>query len=130
MTADVTNSFSLTLVTRIYHYNNSLVGFFGYANPGFSSNPIYLYQGPPVVDGSPCTNLDKRTKDTDFIHKINATYKFNDDALVYATVSRGFRPGGLNRRGSLPPYEADFIDNYERQAERRVGEECVSTGRH
>src|SRR3546814_10579450 len=41
------------------------------------------------------------------------TYKFNDDALVYATVSRGFRPGGINRRGSLPPYEADFIDNYE-----------------
>src|SRR3546814_250089 len=113
MTADVTNRFSLTLGTRIYHYNNSLAGFFGYAHPGFSSNPSYLCQGPPVVDGSPCTNLDKRTKDTDFIHKINATYKFNDDALVYATVSRGFRPGGINRRGSLPPYEADFIDNYE-----------------
>src|SRR3546814_14873158 len=62
---------------------------------------------------SPCTNLDKSTADTDFIHRINATYKFSDDALVYATVSRGFRPGGINRRGTLPPYEADFIDNYE-----------------
>ena len=29
------------------------------------------------------------------------------------TWSRGFRPGGINRRGTLPPYGADFIDNYE-----------------
>ena len=33
--------------------------------------------------------------------------------MVYATLSRGFRPGGINRRGTLPPYRADFIDNYE-----------------
>jgi outer membrane receptor protein involved in Fe transport len=120
ITADVTDKFSLTLGTRIYKYDNSLVGFFGYSD-GFSSrtgvaacfkdaNSNFL---PAEVKGSPCTNLDKRTKDTDFIHKINATYKFNDDALVYATVSRGFRPGGINRRGTLPPYAADFIDNYE-----------------
>jgi hypothetical protein len=24
--------------------------------------------------------------------------------MVYATLSTGFRPGGLNRRGTLPPY--------------------------
>ena len=64
-------------------------------------------------DGSPCTNLDKRTKKTDFIHKLNLTYKFTDDVMVYATWSRGFRPGGINRRGSLPPYGPDRLDNYE-----------------
>jgi len=66
-----------------------------------------------VVDGSPCTNLDKTTSDTDFIHKLNLTYTINPDALVYATWSRGFRPGGINRRGTLPPYGADQLDNYE-----------------
>jgi outer membrane receptor protein involved in Fe transport len=97
----------------VYKFDNSLVGFFGYNNPGYSSNPVYACQGPAIVDGSPCTNLDKRTKKTDFIHKLNLTYKFTDDVMVYATWSRGFRPGGINRRGSLPPYGSDTLDNYE-----------------
>jgi outer membrane receptor protein involved in Fe transport len=66
-----------------------------------------------VVDGSPCTDLDKTTSDTDFIHKLNLTYKITPDVMVYATWSRGFRPGGINRRGSLPPYNPDKLDNYE-----------------
>ena len=33
--------------------------------------------------------------------------------MVYATYSEGFRPGGVNRRGTLPPYDADFLTNYE-----------------
>lgn len=110
---DITDKLTLTGGGRVYKFDNSLVGFFGYNNPGFSGNPVYACQGPAVVDGSPCTNLDKRTKKTDFIHKLNLTYKFNDDALVYATWSRGFRPGGINRRGSLPPYGSDTLDNYE-----------------
>ena len=110
---DITEALTLTGGLRVYNYKNSLVGFFGYQNPGFSSNPVYACQGPPVVDGSPCTNLDKETSDTDFIHKLNLTYEINPDALVYATWSRGFRPGGINRRGSLPPYGADQLDNYE-----------------
>ncbi|HEX8669046.1 MAG TPA: TonB-dependent receptor [Allosphingosinicella sp.] len=110
---DLTPQLTLTGGIRVFKYKNSLEGFFGYNNPGFSGNPVYACQGPAVVDGSPCTNLDKSTSDTDFIHRLNATYKFNDDALVYATWSRGFRPGGINRRGSLPPYPADYISNYE-----------------
>jgi len=113
ITADVTEKLAFTMGTRIYKYDNSLVGFFGYQNPGYSSNPVYACQSPAVVAGSPCTNLDKRTADTDFIHKLNLTYKFTPDALAYFTHSRGFRPGGINRRGSLPPYQADFIDNWE-----------------
>jgi len=77
---------------------------------------------PPEVDGSPCTNLaefrdgklvPKRTKDSGFIHRLNATYKPNDDLMFYATWSRGFRPGGINRRGDVAPYDADFLQNYE-----------------
>jgi outer membrane receptor protein involved in Fe transport len=110
---DITEKLTLTGGGRLYKFDNSLVGFFGYNNPGFSSNPVYACQGPAVVDGSPCTNLDKRTKKTDFIHKLNLTYKFTDDVMMYATWSRGFRPGGINRRGSLPPYGSDTLDNYE-----------------
>ena len=110
---DITDKLTFTGGGRVYKFDNSLVGFFGYNNPGFSSNPVYACQGPAIVKGSPCTNLDKRTKDTDFIHKLNLTYKFTEDALVYATWSRGYRPGGINRRGSLPPYGSDTLDNYE-----------------
>jgi outer membrane receptor protein involved in Fe transport len=33
--------------------------------------------------------------------------------MIYATVSEGFRPGGVNRRGTFPPYKADFLKNLE-----------------
>ncbi len=33
--------------------------------------------------------------------------------MLYATWSEGFRPGGVNRRGTFPPYKADFLTNYE-----------------
>ena len=33
--------------------------------------------------------------------------------MFYATWSRGFRPGGINRRADIPPYDADFLTNYE-----------------
>ena len=77
---------------------------------------------PPEVSGSPCTNLGdfvdgkvipKRVKDTGFIHRLNATWRPKDGLMFYATWSRGFRPGGINRRGDIPPYAADFLSNYE-----------------
>jgi len=117
---DVTEKLTLSGGIRVYKYKNSLEGFFGYSD-GFSSRTgvaACFTDGegellPPTIKGSPCTNLDKTTSDTDFIHKLNATYKLTDDAMVYATWSRGFRPGGVNRRGTLPPYGADELDNYE-----------------
>jgi outer membrane receptor protein involved in Fe transport len=33
--------------------------------------------------------------------------------MLYATWSEGFRPGGINRKSTLPPYKADFLTNYE-----------------
>jgi outer membrane receptor protein involved in Fe transport len=69
--------------------------------------------GPPIVSGGPCTNLDKTTKEDGETYKLNATYKLADDKMVYATYSTGYRPGGINRRGTLPPYKSDFLTNYE-----------------
>jgi outer membrane receptor protein involved in Fe transport len=120
---DLTPELTLTAGGRYYKYKNSLEGFFGfnYANfddfasdPGYSGNPQYdctLF--PPPTVGGPCNNVDKTTKDSGFVHRLNATWKPNDDLLLYATWSRGFRPGGINRRGFLPPYKPDYLTNYE-----------------
>ncbi len=79
-------------------------------------------QLPPNVPGSPCTNLGtfqnggvvpKDASDTGFTYKANATWKIDPDHLVYATVSRGFRPGGINRRADVGTYASDFLENYE-----------------
>jgi iron complex outermembrane receptor protein len=134
---DVTDALTITGGARLYKYKNSLVGFFGYAQ-NFSSRtgvsacfttdgtPLNQNPGgtlaPPIVDGTPCTNLDKTTSDTGAIYKLNATYKINPDVLVYATWSQGFRPGGINRRGTLPPYGPDKLDNYEFGWKTRFGD--------
>jgi len=77
---------------------------------------------PAAVPGGPCTNLadfvggglvPKRTKDNGFTHKLNLTWKPSEDLMTYATWSRGFRPGGINRRATIAPYAADFLTNYE-----------------
>lgn len=77
---------------------------------------------PAAVGGSPCTNLGvfnngsvepKRVKDNGTIHRLNLTWKPKDDQLVYGTWSRGYRPGGINRRATIAPYQADFLTNTE-----------------
>jgi outer membrane receptor protein involved in Fe transport len=62
---------------------------------------------------APCVNLDKDTKEDGSLGKANLTYKIDSDKMIYATWSEGFRPGGINRRGTLPPYQSDYLTNYE-----------------
>ncbi|WP_415644039.1 TonB-dependent receptor [Sphingomonas antarctica] len=76
-----------------------------------------------AVPGGPCTNLGtfvgngkivpKETQGQGFLHKLNLTWKPSRDLLLYGTWSRGYRPGGINRRGTVAPYAADFLTNYE-----------------
>ncbi len=65
------------------------------------------------IGTAPCKNLDRTVTEKDYTPKVNLTYRFDDDRLLYATWSKGFRPGGVNRRGTFPPYKADFLTNYE-----------------
>jgi outer membrane receptor protein involved in Fe transport len=118
---DITPKLTATAGGRWYKFNNSLKGFFGFGDGYSSSTGIVQCFGPPEVKGSPCTNLDKSVKDSGFVHRLNLTYKPNDDLLFYATWSRGFRPGGVNRRGSFPPYKADYLTNYEAGAKISFG---------
>jgi outer membrane receptor protein involved in Fe transport len=126
---DVTDALTVTGGLRYFEYENSLEGFFGfsddYSGSGRSGETLCSFMaGDERFDTSswvpftnistaPCSNLDKRVKDNDTIHKLNVAYNIDEDRMVYATWSRGFRPGGINRNGTLPPYLADFLTNYE-----------------
>ncbi|MBC7987758.1 MAG: TonB-dependent receptor [Sphingomonadaceae bacterium] len=120
---DVVENLTLTGGLRYYRFNNTLIGFFGYG-AGFSgSTGESQCFGPPTTDNAPCTNLadvdasgnivPKRSRDDGIIHRLNLTWQATPDHMAYATWSRGFRPGGINRRGFIPPYGADFLTNYE-----------------
>ena len=149
-TFDITPTLSLTGGIRVYKFDNSLIGFFGFGrNPGanftatpfnavgssrtgviqcFTTTGARLRDNPggtllaPIVRGSPCTNLGdfvdgeivpRSVEGSGYTHRLTGTWKVTPDHLVYATWSKGFRPGGINRRGTLPPYEKDTLTNYE-----------------
>lgn len=119
---DIVPTVTVTAGGRLYKYDNSLKGFFGFSENWAPSGPgVGGCFAPAVVPGSPCTDVDKNTKDTGFVHRLNVTWRPNDRLLTYATWSRGFRPGGLNRRGSLPPFKPDFLTNYEIGAKYNLG---------
>lgn len=109
---DITDKLMLTAGIRFFKAHNTLVGFYGYGAGYGSTGERACFKGP-VVAGSPCTNLDKGVKESGNSPKVTLTYKIDDDKLVYATYSKGFRPGGINRRSTLPPYHADYLKNYE-----------------
>ncbi|MEO6198633.1 MAG: TonB-dependent receptor [Sphingomicrobium sp.] len=143
---DITPKITLTAGGRLFKYDNSLIGFFGFGrNPNgppfngagssrtgvascFTSDGSIVRDGtgapilPPEVSGSPCTNLGefrdgkvvpKRAKGNGFTHRLNLQYKPQDNLMFYGTWSRGFRPGGINRRGDIEPYDPDYLTNFE-----------------
>jgi len=110
---DITPKLTLTAGGRLFKYDNSLFGF-----AGFGRNPTFLGGSLP---GTPCSNVanfedghlvPQRNKGHGFTHRLNAQYRANRDTMLYATWSRGFRPGGINRRIGAK-YAPDFLTNYE-----------------
>jgi iron complex outermembrane recepter protein len=112
-TWDITHQLSLTGGVRFYKYDNSLLGFYGFNANFLSSEGTGTCFEPAVVKNSPCTDLDTSVSDTGSVPRVNLTYKVTPNAMVYATYSKGFRPGGVNRIGGKIPYQADFLTNYE-----------------
>jgi iron complex outermembrane receptor protein len=110
---DLTDKLTVTAGIRFFKSDNSLKGFYGYGLGYSSGTGEGACFKPAEIAGSPCTNLDKETKENGNTPKVNVTYKLDDDKLVYVTYSEGFRPGGINRRGTLPPYSSDYLKNYE-----------------
>ena len=128
VTFDVTDKLALSAGGRWFRANNSLKGYFGFAN-GYSSqlgrDPedrygeagcLVQYGAPSSwssFKGAPCVVFDKGVRESGSLGRFNATYQINDSKMVYATWSEGYRPGGINRYGLLPPYKSDFLTNYE-----------------
>jgi outer membrane receptor protein involved in Fe transport len=74
------------------------------------------------VAGTPCTNVGnvvdgkavpRRSKGDGFTHRLSARWKPAEHLMFYATWSRGFRPGGINRQPNAPAYSPDYLTNYE-----------------
>jgi iron complex outermembrane recepter protein len=115
-TFDITDHLSASAGLRHFTYDNSLQGFYGF-NSTFSSNEGIATCFTPFVPfhGAPCSDLDRGTSGSGNSPKLNLTYKFDHDRMIYATYSKGFRPGGVNRNGggTIPPYQPDYLKNYE-----------------
>lgn len=117
-----TEQLSLTFGARIYDYK--VTSAIGSDLPLL--NTMFNGAGPDEININ-LQNVD--ADDSGSILKFNADYKFNDDVLLYGTISEGYRIGGSN---GVPPclndenvqqficalpdelsYESDEITNYE-----------------
>ena len=108
VTWDATSHISLLGGLRYYKYINSSQGF-----SGFESSESKCAD-PTLRDpysGGPCQNRFSVATGSGVTPKYTVTYKFDDQRLVYATASKGFRPGGTNTIG--PQYQSDTLQNYE-----------------
>jgi iron complex outermembrane receptor protein len=112
---DITPQLTLTGGIRQYWFDNSLIGFFGYSSNYSSHTGMATCFEPAYTKNSPCTNLNTSTSDHGNVPKITLTWKMSPDKMVYATYSKGFRPGGVNRIAGPNgvPYQPDYLKNYE-----------------
>lgn len=77
-----------------------------------------LLQGAEPVSSDFTLTFDSAdAKDDGFVPKVNITYSIDDDKLIYATYSEGFRRGGVNvlRAASIinSVYDSDILTSYE-----------------
>ena len=110
---DFSEAWTLSAGIRFFESDNALKGFFGYSDGYSGSTGEAACIDETDFNGAPCLSFDKETNDDDHIGRVNLQYRPTDAAMLYATWSEGYRPGGINRRGSLPPYLPDFLTNYE-----------------
>ncbi len=140
---DITDKLTATAGARFFKAHNGLKGFFGFSRDysptpdpenydGGVNDPAYIkavqkaygeakceiLYGPDSsqwtpFNGAPCKMFDKEVKENGSLGRFNLTYKLDDKKMIYFTWSEGYRPGGVQRRGTLPNYKADFLTNYE-----------------
>jgi outer membrane receptor protein involved in Fe transport len=111
----IPDTLTATVGGRYFRSENRLYGFYGFSK-GFSPNSSYGEAGcisnQPFL-GAPCLDFNKQVKQSGSLGKFNLTWNISPTAMVYATRSEGYRPGGVNRAGALPPYQADYLTNLE-----------------
>ncbi|HJP69206.1 MAG TPA: TonB-dependent receptor [Sphingomicrobium sp.] len=128
---DITKQLTITGGTRYY---SETAGLFGGSSgsfatgvrapctpaPGTGTSPaapavcIYTPAANPPTQLGASSVLATRLAGIDpktykgFIFKGNINYKINENSIVYATYSEGYRPGGFNRRGCVTAGVARF----------------------
>ncbi|AVP96108.1 TonB-dependent receptor [Ahniella affigens] len=113
MSYDLTETLTATVGARVFKAENSLKGFFGFGAGYSGSTGEAACFDQTDFNGAPCINLDKSTDEDDWLGRFNLTWQITPDKMIYGTWSEGYRPGGINRRGTLPPYVSDFLTNWE-----------------
>jgi iron complex outermembrane recepter protein len=138
---DIIPQVTLTAGGRLYKFDNTLFGFAGFGLPNplgsttgegrcltVNGEEARNDPGSPLATGGlsydiPCFNvanvdsngraIPRRSKGDGVLYRFNAQWKPQENLMFYATWSKGFRPGGINRQPLAPPYAADFLVNYE-----------------
>jgi outer membrane receptor protein involved in Fe transport len=117
LTAHLTPAWSITGGTRVFKQTVTQAQQTGLL---FDGGGVFLAVPPPPIANSSLSDSWSRV-----LWKANTAYKFDENNLIYATYSQGFRRGGVN---ALPPAEPaqnyvtpaalsklqpDTADNYE-----------------
>lgn len=102
---------TITLIggVRGFIAHNTIYGFSGLNGGSSLANCIPGLSQADV----PCVNVNKKQVESGVIWRGGLRFKPNNDMMFYATVSRGYRPGGNNRRPGVDPFKSDKLDNYE-----------------
>lgn len=103
---DLLKSVTVTGGLRYFHAGTSLLGYFG------GSSLASCLPGPGIP-GAPCNNLGNRTSESGHTPKVELAWHVTDRHLLYASWSRGFRPGGTNLAQGAPSFRSDYLTNYE-----------------
>lgn len=107
-TFDLTDNFSITAGGRWYDVERSNAVALGALKQGASPNVDTDYITFDDVGKEP---------DTGFVPKLNATWRFAEGRMLWATYSEGFRSGGANalRPSSVLPrkFDTDTVQNFE-----------------
>lgn len=130
---NITENFSVLVGGRWYDIDTSrelvqgmLMDPLGITNPNCGTDEdrrLWQEDGIPQEGFDLCVaDLTAGSSESGFVPKLNATWFWSDDNMVYATYSEGFRRGGGNggRRGSIfaaggpyGSYESDTLKNFE-----------------
>jgi iron complex outermembrane receptor protein len=99
---DLTENFTITAGARWFDYDRTFV---------------QHQEQPEGFDGFSRLDGNQASSEDGNVVKLNMTYRFDEDRLMYATYSEGFRVGGSNplKPASVLPrdYSSDELKNYE-----------------
>jgi len=114
-TFDLNDQWKISAGLRQFWVDNTLYGFFGFQSGNSGEGSCYTPAGPGVTIPNywPCVNTNKKVTESGQTGRVVLTYQIDPDHMVYGTYSKGYRPGGNNRRVEVVAYQADKLTNYE-----------------